>query len=119
MAIPFQNSNKGEQILSEHQFLAYLQSECLNHGVDALQACGGITGRFVPLDLLLFETEPFGELLLCQSRRDPRLNQGGRQLLERVQGKCAPSGAQRLVLSYLLSEALQLAHEGVSLRLAQ
>src|SRR5262249_4126454 len=86
----------------------------------ALQACRRIAVGFVALYLLLFEFQAIREVLLAEPRRDARLDQGIRKLLERVDldHRDAP-GLQPLVLGDLLYQFFQLAFRRFALGLEE
>ena len=56
--------------LSDGRLGLHLQAEGAGDFADAGEAGGGVVGRFVALDLLLFQTQPFGQFFLAQASGD-------------------------------------------------
>jgi len=64
----------------------HLQAEGAGDFADAGEAGGGVVGRFVALDLLLFQTQPFGQFFLAQAGGDATLDQSLRRVIELQNG---------------------------------
>ncbi len=61
--------------LSDGRLGLHLQAEGASDFTDAGEAGGGVVGRFVALDLLLIETQPFGQFFLAKAGGDAGLDQ--------------------------------------------
>src|SRR5436190_7006660 len=90
------------------------ESPCLGDFLHAIEACAGVAGRLITLDLLLGKPQLLRNGALRQTRHDAPFDQGDRKLEKAVQSARADlAPLQGLIAIQLLGEVGELALETV------
>ena len=87
----------------------HFDTKGLGHVLQPRQACRPLVGRLITLNLLLLQVQAIAQLLLTETRGNPRLDQRRRQFLEGIGLQDATAaGPQRFIFADLTLDVLKL-----------